>query len=171
MFNRFGNMCLADDQGRAESERIRTCCCEEKPPRARLCDDLESIKSGFAADPPEEPPASHFKERWMGRYELCERGPKLLSPLKDLGEEALFLDDVDDRQACTTSEWIPTKSARMCPGSKALSDLIGTEHRPDWNPTSETFGEGHNIWLYAVYLVREPGPSSTDSGLNLVKDK
>ena len=107
----------------------------------------------------------------MGRYKLRERSLELLPSLSDLSEKVLFLDHVNHRQAGATGERISTKSTRVCTGREALSDLIGTEHRPDRHPTSEALREGHNIGFYAVNLVRKPCPSPTDSGLDLIKNE
>src|SRR5688572_31478784 len=59
----------------------------------------------------------------------------------------------------------------MATRPEAVGDLFARQHRAKRESSSESLGQGHDVWFDSKVLVAEQLPGAPHSGLNFIEDE
>jgi hypothetical protein len=93
----------------------------------------------------------------------------LLPHALDVVEQALVRDGPDDGEGGRAADRVAAERGAVRAGPEQVPGVAEREARADRQAAAETLGQGHDVGLDAIGLVREPVAGPADAGLHLVQ--
>ena len=113
--------------------------------------------------------APDFLNRGMRLRERVETIDEIAPHLRDMREESVALDRIDNGDSRSTGERVAAECRSVHSGMEGFRGLFGAEHRAHGHSACDGFGERRDIRKDVVVLVGEPLAGAADTALDFVE--